>query len=54
MVYIRYRWGWLEVSESVHGRSRTIFGREIGGGYDGTMSEEDMLRITGLEWAGER
>lgn len=55
-VYVRYRWGYLSV-----GVGRTLreavdascsddewFGVEIGGGYSGDISEDDMLALTGL------
>lgn len=48
-LYIRYRWGYLAVSEGVTGK--TTFGRQVGGGLDGTMNLEEMLAITGLELA---
>jgi len=53
MIYIRYRWGCLEVSiskntikdvsDAVEGRP--IYQKYIGGDYDGVMDNEEMLSI---------
>jgi hypothetical protein len=48
--YIRYRWGYLEVSVSetsgdpIKDRVR-VFDRGVGGKYDGQMSTEEMKAI---------
>lgn len=53
MIYIRYRWGCLEVSisenptndvsDAVEGKS--IFQKYIGGNYDGVMEDSKLLSI---------
>jgi len=53
MIYIRYRWGCLEVSISGNAtddisdavKGETIFQEYIGGDYDGVMDNEEMLSI---------
>lgn len=61
LIYIRYRSGKLRVGvgyimDGAVGASMDIFGDgellqliKVGGPYDGSMSEEQMLSLTGLE-----
>ena len=54
MIYIRYRWGYLEVrvskeptdnvDEAVCGKE--VFGTGYGGQYDGEMSELELVGLT--------
>jgi hypothetical protein len=46
-VYARYRYGYLSVRMGGPG-GEEIFGKEVGDGLDGTMSDEDMLAHTGM------
>jgi hypothetical protein len=43
--YARYRWGYLYVT--VDGEN--VFELDYGGGYDGSMTTDEMLRLTGIE-----
>ena len=47
-VYIRYRWGYLSVEDTPRGEL-AYFGRQVGDGFHGVMTTEEMLEITGLE-----
>lgn len=44
-LYVRYRWGHLRVDRN----GFTVFHKEIGGGFDGTISTKKMLKLTGLK-----
>jgi len=45
-LYIRYRWGYLEVNkdkdDAVFGKE--VFGKQIGDGLDGTLSYKDLKK----------
>lgn len=43
-LYIRYRWGTLTVSHE----GEVLFQKRIGDAFDGVLSEDEMLRVTGL------
>lgn len=49
-VYIRYRHGHLYVADAPRGTILFAANVEYGGG--GTMTTEEMLAVTGLEWGG--
>ena len=51
--YIRYRWGHLSVSIAKPGEcpvsGKEIFGKQIGDGFDGCLSEEELFeQISGV------
>ena len=41
-VYIRYRWGFLRVDID----GEVVFGEQIGGAFDGVLSDEEMKEAT--------
>jgi hypothetical protein len=45
-VYIRYRWGYLSVSQGVSGRE--LLGKQVGDTLDGYIDLADVLKIAGL------
>lgn len=54
-IYIRYRGGWLRygIADTIDDAvGNYVFEKQIGGLYDGTMTEEEMLKHTGLVMKG--
>lgn len=53
LVYIRYRWGFLDIS--YWNESRQIYGKQIGDPLDGTLSYEQLKKYTEqrIQWPEE-
>lgn len=53
-VYVRYRWGYLSIrvgapgdfSEYAAVRGKEIFGRKVGDGFDGFLTEDQLIAAT--------
>lgn len=60
-VYIRYRWGYLSVRIGEKGgdiesavRGETIYGKQLGGNLDGSLTEAQMLSATSIKLLEEK